>query len=527
MTAAWIRRLALVSGVLTVVGLSTPAALADTSHARGTQYYVDCAGGHDSASGLGAGQAWKTLAKVNSVVFQPGSRITFKRGTTCDGTFAPKGSGTAGRPITTGTYGWGAKPKIDAHGALAAVLLHNVEGWEVRDLDVSNEGPAPGDNDVRIGVFLQLEDFGVAHHLVVSGVDVHDVNGCDCRNPHTPDVSGAIVVKAGGTTEPSGFDDVVIENNTLRHVDRQGIATSSDWEKRAQYPDGRGTTYVPITRLRIAHNYGEDIGGDAVGVYNATDAVVEYNTFRGWAERAPSYTAALSAFNADGTVFRYNEVSYGHGSGPLPSAAYMTEHANLDTVFEHNLSRENQGGMLVVCADAGRPTDRTTVRYNISQNDFSNGYYPDFNGGTDPVGVITVICLETGRVQVYGNTIYAPNAERLLMNYTTDPLEFSDNIFVGRAGGSAFSDAYGIYDHNLYRNVTTVPAGDAHAVVADPKFTAPGLAADRQDATGYRLRGGSPALSAGAANPGVRDYFGYPVPPVRPNIGAYAGPAVR
>ncbi|RSD19469.1 right-handed parallel beta-helix repeat-containing protein [Amycolatopsis eburnea] len=522
MTAAWIRRLALVAAALLAAGTGAPAALADTANRWGTQYYVDCAGGSDSASGLGAGQAWKSLAKVNSVVFAPGSRIVFKRGTRCDGTFAPKGSGTAARPITTGAYGTGAKPGIDAHGALAAVLLHNVEHWELRDLDLTDQGPPPGESELRIGVYVLLEDFGVAHHIVVSGVDVHDVNGCDCRNPHTPTVSGGIVFKAGGTTTPSGFDDVVIEGNTIKHVDRQGIATSSDWERRAQYPDGRGTTYVAITRLRIAHNYGEDLGGDAVGVYNATGAVVEGNTFRGWAERAPSYTAALSAFNADGTVFRYNEVSYGHGSGPLPSAAYMTEHANLDTVFEHNLSRENQGGMLVVCADAGRPTDRTTIRYNISQNDFSNGYYPDFSGGTDPVGVITVICLETGRVQVYGNTVYAPNAERLLMNYTTNALEFTDNIFVGRAGGSQFSDPYGVYDHNLYRDVTPVPAGDAHAVVADPRFTAPG-----QGTGGYRLRAGSPALSAGAPNPGVRDYFGYPVPRVNPSIGAYTGPGVR
>jgi hypothetical protein len=530
MKSAWVRRISLMLGVVAAIAVTTPAAVADTA-GTASRYYIDCAGGDDSASGHSPWQAWKTLARADSAVFRPGSRISFKRGTQCDGTFAPRGSGTADRPITAGAYGEGAKPRIAGHGALAAVLLHNVEGWEVRDLDLSDLGAnPPAESELRIGLYVQLEDFGVGHHYVIENVDIHDVNGCDCRNPHTPTVSGGIVLKAGGTAKPTSFDDVAIVGNHLRHVDRQGIATSSDWERRAQYPDGRGTTYAPLTRVRIAGNLGEDIGGDAVGLYNSLNGVVEYNTFRGWAARAPSYTAAMSAFNSDGSRFSHNEVSYGKGSGPLPSAAFMTEHANLDTVFEYNLSRENQGGLLVVCSDAGRPTDRTTFRYNISQDDNSNGWFPDGTPtGKVYVGVITVICLESGKVDVYGNSVYSSVAERMVMNYTTNKLQFTDNIFAGRAAGSAWYDPYGGYDHNLYQNITTPPAADANARFGDPRFTAPGSATERGNASGYRLRAGSPALDAGVgvAGNGSRDYYGDPVPGEHPNIGAYTGPAVR
>jgi hypothetical protein len=307
--------------------------------------------------------------------------------------------------------------------------------------------------------------------------------------------------------------------------------TYSDWERRARYPDGRGTTYLPMTRLRIVGNHMSDLGGDAVGVQNGKDALVARNTVRGWAERAPSYTAAMSAFNSDGTVFSHNVVTDGAGHDALPSAAFMTEHANSDTVFEYNFSANNQGGMLVVCSDAGRPSDNTVVRYNISQNDNSNGWFPDFfeEGGRDYVGVITTICLESGGVDFYGNTVYSDVAERMVANYTDNKLNFTDNIFVGRSAGAGWNDPHGVYDHNLYQNITTPPSGDSRARTGDPRLVAPGTATGLSDTRGYRLRAGSPALRAGVpvAGDGGRDFFGNPIPDTAPNIGAYTGPPVR
>ncbi|MFD4240435.1 hypothetical protein ACFWP3_02275 [Streptomyces sp. NPDC058525] len=42
------------------------------------------------------------------------------------------GSGVEGAPVRVDAYGTGAEPRIQGGGSRAAVLLENVEQWEVR-----------------------------------------------------------------------------------------------------------------------------------------------------------------------------------------------------------------------------------------------------------------------------------------------------------------------------------------------------------------------------------------------------------
>lgn len=51
-----------------ISGISGPVA-----EAAGTTYYVDAAQGSDNSSGTSEAAAWKTLGKVNSVTFSPGT----------------------------------------------------------------------------------------------------------------------------------------------------------------------------------------------------------------------------------------------------------------------------------------------------------------------------------------------------------------------------------------------------------------------------------------------------------------------
>jgi hypothetical protein len=488
--------------------------------AAGTTWYVDCAGGNDTNTGTSTAQPWKTLDRANTNVFHAGDRILLKRGTQCTGTLAPQGSGTASQPVNAGAYGQGAKPKIAAKGALAAVLLRDVQGWEVRDLDLSNTGAAPQATDVRFGVYVVLTDFGTGHHYVVQNVDVHDVNGCDCQNPHQLVPSGGIGFKAAGSTVPTTFDDVSVDHDTITNVDRQGIVTSSDWEKRAEYPAGRGTSFAPITGLEVHDNVVKNVGGDGIAVFNSKNALVEANVLRDFAQRSTQYSGGMYAYNSDGTVFRSNDAS--SVAGPLPAQPYYFETANNGTVFEYNYSQNNSGGAVGMCNDVGVPAKNNVFRYNISQNDNGSGAYP----WGDKIGVVTLLCGAVTDMSVYGNTFYSTVAERLVANAGNPALKFTDNIFVGRAAGSAIDDPSGLYDHNVYYHVTTVPANDTHAVVVDPMLLGPGSASSRTTATGYRLLAGSPALSAGVpvANNGGRDYFAFPIPAAKPSIGAYAGP---
>ena len=91
-------------------------------------YHLDSASGNDSADGLTPATAWQSLAKANSVVYQPGDSLLLKSGSTWTGRLRPQGSGTLAERIVIDRYGNGPKPLIHGGGiAGGAVMLENQE----------------------------------------------------------------------------------------------------------------------------------------------------------------------------------------------------------------------------------------------------------------------------------------------------------------------------------------------------------------------------------------------------------------
>ncbi|WP_406067273.1 right-handed parallel beta-helix repeat-containing protein [Streptomyces sp. NBC_01020] len=484
-----------------VAGLAPTAAAAQ--HHTGTTYYVDCRDGSDSAPGTSAARAWHSLAKA-SRAYAPGDRLLLRRGRSCTGTLAPTGSGTAAEPIRLGAYGTGAKPHIEGAGARAAVLLRDSEGWEVRDLDLSDTGPATT-TDRRAGLLVLLRDFGVGHHYVVDGVDVHDVNGSDSKDP---DPSGGILFVVQGSDVPTRFDGVRITDSTVRHTDRTGIGTSSTWSHRAENPDGTGSSWQAITGLVIDRNKVSDAGGDGIVVQNARGALVEHNRVDGFNMRSAAYNAGVWAWNSDDVLYQYNEVSGGHGT--RDSMAYDIDGANTRNVYRYNYSHDNEGGFLLVCNGATTTTDGNRVHDNTSINDRNT---------SAPYGVISVVCGSTTDTRVYRNTVVTdrPGTAMVSDNGQTG-VTFSDNVFVGAAGGSPVTDTLSTYSGNLYWN--TAQPRDPAAVEADPLLRSAHPTAPDD----VRLRPGSPARGAGTPvdDGTVLDYFGHRIP-ARPNLGADQG----
>jgi hypothetical protein len=502
-----IRTLALGAGALLVAAAAAPVTPASAAGGGVRHYFVDCAQGSDAGPGT-PGRPWRTLARVNTTQLKPGDAVRLRAGTTCTGTLAPRGSGTPRRPITLGAYGVGSAPHIDGGGARAAVFLHNVQGWELRDLRISNAGPPPTAGQQRVGLYVLLEDFGIGRHYKVSRVSVHDVNGCDCRFPGP---SGGIVFEAGGASVPTGFDGITVRDNAVSTVDRIGIGTFSSWQRRDIHPEGPGTSFMAITGVTMERNRLTDIGGDGVAILNGVGARVRHNVIDGYNTRSLDYNVGMYAWNSDRTLFEYNEVAGGRGVG----MAFALEGANDGTVYQYNLTRDNGGGFLYACNSDGSTSRNGVVRYNISQNDV---------GGSNFFGIFTLLCDPQPNTVVHNNTFYAPTSERIVNNAGTTAVRFVNNVFVGRPAGSVIRDPHGDYAHNLYQNVPA-PPGDTAAVTGAPMLAAPGTASSLASTDGYLLLAGSPALGAGMAVPGVRrDFFGNPVPAGGANIGAYQGP---
>lgn len=143
--------------------------------ASGETYYVDAVNGDNALSGTSPENAWVTLSKVNSTVFAPGDRILFRSGQTFVGQLWPKGSGSAGSPILIDRFDGDARPWIDGGGNVVAVLrLHNQQYWDIRNLGLRNLKPLRGEN---CGVLVTVENFGTAHGIRLSGLEIRDING--------------------------------------------------------------------------------------------------------------------------------------------------------------------------------------------------------------------------------------------------------------------------------------------------------------------------------------------------------------
>jgi len=100
-----------------------------------TNYYVKN-GGDNTKSGLDDVNAWETIAKVNSVSFNAGDNIYFKKGDIFIGTLTPASSGTFGNYITFGAYGTGVKPILTPNNVVAGITwtVHSGDIWKTTDI---------------------------------------------------------------------------------------------------------------------------------------------------------------------------------------------------------------------------------------------------------------------------------------------------------------------------------------------------------------------------------------------------------
>jgi hypothetical protein len=498
-------------------GIAVPFPIGFPSEVGVTTYYVDAQHGNDTNNGTSPKSAWQSLNKVNATTFQPGDSILLKAGCAWEGQLWPKGSGREGEPIHLGSYGSGAKPLIRGNGQVEdAVLLKNQEYWEIENLEITNVGERKA---VRRGVHLALDNFGEAHHLVVRGMTIHDVSGRDDSKSN-----GGITITADGETKPSRFVGLLIEDNHIYHVDRNGISSWSDrWER---------SKWFPSLGVVVRGNTLEDIGGDGIMIAATDGALIEKNVVGNANQRSEGYNIAIWSWSADNTVIQYNE-AYGT-KGERDGEGFDSDWNSRNTLIQYNYSHDNEGGFLLICNEGGHSAAEnlgnigTIVRYNISQNDRNRGF---------------TLSGPVKDTQIYNNTIYVGEGHSVDLVLLTDwngwprETEFSNNIFyaqgearlgqgIERAKDGHHTSAAGWgesqgteFDSNVYfGNISagkevTVPkaCNDGHAQTNDPEFVDPGKGAlGRATLEGYALKSESKARESGKriANDGGKDFWG-------------------
>jgi hypothetical protein len=479
-------------------------------------YYVDSQAGNDAADGRSEQTAWKSLDRVNAGEFGPGDRILLRAGSQWSGYLAPGGSGQEGAPICLDRYGDGPKPQINGQGkTLTTLLLLNVQHWEVSNLDITNTGTRrqPG----RTGVLVKLQDSGVAEHIRLRGLDVHDVNGSLVKSQGG---GSGIHCASSGATVKSRFDDLLIEGCHLQRTDRNGITMNGSWARR---------DWFPSTRVVIRGNLLEDIGGDGIVPIACDGALVERNLLRGGRQRCRDAAAGIWPWSCDNTVIQFNEVS--GMKGTVDGQGYDSDWNCQNTLFQYNYSHDNEGGFMLVCNNGSSTMPYsignigTVIRYNVSQNDGCRTFH------------ITGPCKDT---KIYNNTIYIGKTLDIPIlrpgnwgGSFSDNTLFANNLFL--VDGKASFDLGGmtgtVFEANAFYGEIAQRPEDARAILADPLLQAAGTGADGfASLEGYKLREGSPCLGAGRVIPGNggRDFWGNPVPAgTGPDVGACQSSAGR
>jgi len=477
-------------------------------------YYVDSRSGNDANSGTSATRAWKTLQKVNSIVFKAGDRILFKAGSVFRGQLKPQGQGRKGALIEIDQYGKGAKPRIEGEGSeLSALYLFNVEYWKVSNLDISNTGTETAAK--RCGVRVELENFGTAHEITLNALDIHDVNGSLVKN----EGGGAGIICSNEGKTVSIFDGLLIEGCKIINCQRNGILINGYWNR---------SNWHPSKHVIIRRNLLEGVPGDGIVPIGCDSALIERNVMRNCPRLLPDGEAAAGIWpwSCDNTIVQYNEVS--DHKAPWDGQGFDSDWNCRNTIIQYNYSHDNEGGFLLVCNDGGVNAPAsigntgTVVRYNLSVNDGLRvvgkhaGFSPVFH-----------LAGPASNTKIYNNVIYitrkADGIDTTLVEmgdwkgYCSNTV-FSNNIFysLGKVDYELAGVTSIVFKSNLYYGEHIKRPVDSQAIFDDPLFLNKLPGKNRSGlkvAEYFKLSQKSAAIGKGEpiVDKDIIDFFGNPV----------------
>ena len=229
---------------------------AQWSRTGGARIFFVAANGDDSNDGLTEATAWRTIARANQQMLEPGDQLLFRRGDEFHGNFIAQGpprdsrtpstivqtqnNGTAANPITIGAFGPTSLPRPILHGGGNAtgsqspgtIELLDISHWIVRDLAITNN-----DGTGLLGLFT-----GITVMAPWSGTTdgsqyfLRSVDGIQIINNEIFDIAGA----PGASGHLNGgiyfelrsipnFRNFVVEGNIIRNVGNVGINFNNPW----------------------------------------------------------------------------------------------------------------------------------------------------------------------------------------------------------------------------------------------------------------------------------------------------------
>jgi hypothetical protein len=504
------------------------------------RFYLDCSA---PTSGTGTqASPWNSLASPNAFTFIPGAQILIQRGTTCNGTLAPHGSGSATAPIVIDAYGTGAQPIINGGNAEEAVKLFNQQYWEINNLEIT------GGN--LYGVYISGNTPNQSlNHIYLKNLNVHGANFTSTKRSD----SGEVFVDSKGVGEV--LNDVLIDGVIAHdsHVS-QGIAVSAG----GAWTGTRGAPQTLGNNITVQNSTAHDVYGDGIIITETTNGLLQNNVvYR--SGLCPTCTGStpvgLWEWYCHTCTVQNNE-SYANQSWGGDGGDFDIDYYNNNNVVQYNYGHDSAGYCVAFFGADATPSLDNIFRYNVCSN---NGRRSDLSKD----GEVYVYTWDNGSlngVQIYNNTFYwnpATNAAALITSDATfsgnSPLSFKNNIIYATVPAMVQTTSAFTLDNNIYWTTSASPATwqvgnttytsfsayqtgshqDLHSYQSDPLLNDPSYHAVGKPTNAFHLLRNSPAIAKGAdvctaipaCSMGTLDFWGNPLPHgTGYNIGAYQGP---
>ena len=366
---------------LLVLQLSLAIILAQPSFSSSqleTRYYISPSG-DDSNSGITPNTPWKTIERLNQVVFKPGDQILFEGGATFSGNlmFDHHDQGTDVHPIVISSYGVG-KARIDA-GTGTGILVYNAAGYDISNLQIFGLGVS---NNTGCGISFYSDLEG---NIKLDFINIEDVEVYGFRE------SG---ISIGSWNKNSGYRKISITDVLTHDNGDNGLITYS------QLPNTHENVYVGY--VQAYNNFGiagkRSPSGNGILLGGVSTGTVEWSIAHdnGKFDDLEFGPVGIWAYDSTNITIQHNE-SYSNRTGsPVDGDGFDLDQHTSNSVLQYNYSHDNDGAGFLLCQQPdSREHTGNVIRYNISQND----------GRKNNHGAIHVY----GRVlntEVYNNTIF-------------------------------------------------------------------------------------------------------------------------
>jgi hypothetical protein len=449
--------------------------LVGASAAAQARHYLDCAAATagDSLTSL---SAWNSIDQANQFEFHPGDSLLLKRGSTCRGMLAPRGSGAADRPIAIGAYGTGALPLVVGTGNPAGLKLEDLQYWDISDLDIKGGSP--------YGVFITGSVPSLTHFHLLNLV-VHDVTGV----PTTKETG--LVVIAPKPESGALFHDILIDGVTSYSTTEWAgiVVTAGALGKSGPV---RGSDVV--IQNSVVHN----VAGDGILLMLAKNGQLQRNVV--W-DTGMEYSYSIGTpdgiweWMCQDCLVQYNEGFFTDSPG-VDGGVFDIDFGNVNNTVQYNFGHDSQGYCVSVFGAEGDHgiSSNSIVRGNLC---LENGRSPREAQRQGAIYLSTWAGSKLSGVEIYGNTVLwdAPaDGSAIASDAVVDPAEtrmVHNNLIISRTGplvnstgGLQFADnQYWIttasspswlVDAKSYTSLKQAQAAgdETGSVIADPRVNA-------------------------------------------------------